>query len=272
AVDLSVHYRHGRPALALPLPFRQEKCLFLLRPMVSNVSDFIQIIKREDSEVSTVSVLTKDGVEMTSNTSMCTVLSKDFQLCINGVIYNVQAAPTVPTEALRSLADIKDIVHKLNTALNLPKHHLMQEIKLRQKLNILKQELIPLEQMKANLDIRAEQSCSHALWLGLAILSVKTGVWLTWSVAWEFLEPLAYFITYFFSMTVYTYYILTKQAFVYSAVNDRQFLHYFYKSAKKQKFNVEKYNILKDELASVEEDLRRLRYPNKLQMPMEQIK
>ncbi|KAF7710140.1 hypothetical protein HF521_009012 [Silurus meridionalis] len=73
-------------------------------------------------------------------------------------------------------------------------------------------------------------------------------------------------------MAVYTYYILTKRAFVYAAVNDRQFLHYFYKSAKKQKYNMEKYNILKDELALVEEDLRRLRYPNQPQMPMEQIK
>lgn len=35
-----------------------------------------------------------DGVRIASNTAMYTLLNKDFQLCINGVIYNVQTAPT----------------------------------------------------------------------------------------------------------------------------------------------------------------------------------
>ncbi|GAA6084002.1 calcium uniporter protein, mitochondrial-like, partial [Tachysurus ichikawai] len=146
--DLSVQFKHGRPVLALPLPSRQEKCLFHLRPMLSTVSDFICDIQREDPGVSTASVHTADGVRIASTTSVNTLLNRDFQLCINGVVYNVKAAPTetVPNEAATNVADIKNMVHMLHTALNLPEHHLMKERHLQQKLDILKQELMPLEQ------------------------------------------------------------------------------------------------------------------------------
>ncbi|KAI5107748.1 calcium uniporter protein, mitochondrial, partial [Silurus meridionalis] len=275
-VELSVHYKYGRPVLALPLPSRQEKCLFHLRPMVSNVNDFILDIQREDPGVSTVSVLSTDGVKIASTTSMYTLLSKDFQLCINGVLYKVQAASTesMQRENATSTVDLKDMVHRLHTALNLPEHHLNKERQLRQKLDILNKELIPLEQMKAHLVVRAEHRSSNALWGGLALLSVQGGAlaWLTWWVySWDIMEPVTYFITYSTSMGVYAYYVLTKQDYVYPDAKDRQFLHYFYKGARRQKFNVEKYNMLKDELALVEEDLRRLRNPNQLQIPVEQI-
>jgi len=38
---------------------------------------------------------------------------------------------------------------------------------------------------------------------------------------------------------------------VYPAAKDRQLLNYFYKGAKKTRFNVEKYNELRDELTQV---------------------
>ncbi|XP_060782464.1 calcium uniporter protein, mitochondrial-like isoform X2 [Neoarius graeffei] len=274
--DLSVQYKYGRPVLALPLPSRQEKCLFYLRPMLSTVSDFINDIQREDPGVSTASVLTADGVKLASTTSMYTLLSKDFQLCINGVVYNVQAAPTetMPGEAVTSVADIKDIVHKLHTALNLPEHQLIKERQLRQKLDLLKQELMPLEKMKTQLDKRAEDNSSRTIWVGLALLSVQGGAlaWLTWWVySWDIMEPVTYFVTYTTSMGVYAYFVLTKQDYVYPDAKDRQFLRYFYKGVKNQKFNVEKYNTLRDELALVEHNLRRLQNPNKLQLPVEQI-
>lgn len=41
------------------------------------------------------------------------------------------------------------------------------------------------------------------------------------------------------------------QDYVYPDAQDRQFLRYFYKGARKKRFNVEKYNELKDKLAQV---------------------
>lgn len=274
--DLLVEYKHGRPVLALPLPSRQEKCLFHLRPMLSTVSDLIHDIQKEDPGVSTASVLTTDGVSIASTTPMNTLLNKDFKLCLNGVVYNVQAAPTgtVPSEAVSSVADLKNMVHMLHTALNLPEHHLTKERQLQEKLDILKQELVPLEQIKAHLEMTAEHRSSRAIWVGLALLSAQGGAlaWLTWWVySWDIMEPVTYFITYSTSIGVYAYYVLTKQDYVYPDAKDRQFLHYFYKGVKKQKFDVEKYNMLKDELASVEVDLKRLRNPNGPQLPVDQM-
>ncbi|KAI4879545.1 hypothetical protein NFI96_028567, partial [Prochilodus magdalenae] len=147
--DITVQYRHGRPVLALPLPSRQEKCLFFLRPMLTTVGDLIQDIQKEDSGVLSASILTPDGVRVASGTPMDTLLNKDFQLHINAVVYNVHSVQTEPltSERVSNIEDLKNAVHMLHTAVHLPEHHLMKEKELKQKLDILKQELMPLEEV-----------------------------------------------------------------------------------------------------------------------------
>lgn len=257
------------------MPSRNEKCLFFLRPMLMSVGDLITDLRREDPGV-TASVLSKDGERVANTTLIDALLDKDFQLVINDSVYDVQAPERECTssEHAMELEDMKHVVHLLHTALHQPEHHLLKERELLEKLDNLKQELSPLEKMKAQLSHTAEFQSSRVVWTGMALLSVQGGAlaWLTWWVySWDVMEPVTYFITYATSMGAFAYYILTKMDYVYPDAKDRQFLRYFYKGASKKKFNVEKYNELRDELAQVEDNLKRLKYPTQLQLPLEQI-
>lgn len=75
---------------------------------------------------------------------------------------------------------------------------------------------------------------------------------------------MTYFVTYGTSIAFFAYFALTRQEFNLSDVNDRRFLITFYKNARKQNWNVEKYNELRDRIEHVEADLKRLRDPLRL--------
>ncbi|XP_035282926.1 calcium uniporter regulatory subunit MCUb, mitochondrial-like isoform X1 [Anguilla anguilla] len=275
--DITVQYKHGRPVLAIPLPSRRERCLFSLRPMLMNVGDFIQDVQREDPGVTTTAVLSEDGERLSSCTSVETLLRRDFRILINNVTYHVHSparAEGMPTEQLTNLEDLKAMVHTLHTALQLPRHHQLQERELLEKLDSLRQHLVPLEKVKSQVEQRAESMCSWGVWAGLAVLSLQGGVlaWFTWWVySWDIMEPITYFLTYATSLGFLSYFILTKQEFAYAEAKDRKFLHYFYKAARRQGFDVNEYNKLKEEVAGVEDNLRRLRKQIQLRLPLEQI-
>ncbi|XP_061684660.1 calcium uniporter protein, mitochondrial-like [Syngnathoides biaculeatus] len=274
--DVSLRYKHGRLALEVTLTCRSETCLFFLQPMLMTVGDLVNELQREDPGAA-ATVLSKDGERVANNTLIeALLIDENFKLVINDTIYNVHAPEKVckSSEHALQLDDMKHVVHLLHTALHLPEHQLIQERQLLERLDSLKQELSPLEKMKAQLSHTAEFQTSRAVWTGLALLSVQGGAlaWLTWWVySWDVMEPVTYFVTYATSMGAFAYFVLTKEDYIYPNAKDRQFLHYFYKGATKKKFNVEKYNELKDELAQVEDDLKRLRYPTQLQLPIEQI-
>ncbi|XP_028302058.1 calcium uniporter protein, mitochondrial-like [Gouania willdenowi] len=273
--EVFLKYKYSRLVLEVPLPSRSEQCLFFLRPMLMTVGDLIADLQREDPGV-VASVFSQEGERVANTTLIDSLLDKDFQLVINTTIYNVHVPEKVCTSSEHALGleDMKHVVHLLHTALHLPEHHLLTERQLLEKLDNLKQELSPLEKMKAQLSRTADFRATRAIWTGMAALSVQGGAlaWLTWWVySWDVMEPVTYFITYGTSMGVFAYFTLTKQDYVYPDAKDRQFLRYFYKEASKKNFNVTKYNELKDQLAQVEEDLERLRYPTQLQLPLEQI-
>lgn len=273
--DVSLKYKYDRLVLEVPLPSRNEKCVFFLRPMLMNVGDLITDLQKEDPGVR-ASVLSKTGERVANSTLIETLLDKDFKLVLNDTEHDVLSPEKVAisSEHAMEMNDMKHMVHLLHTALNLPEHHLLKERQLLEKLDSLKQEISPLEKMKADLSRKAEFHTTRALWTGMALLSVQGGAlaWLTWWVySWDVMEPVTYFITYATSMGAFSYYVLTKQDYMYCEAKDRQFLRYFYKGAAKAQFNVRRYNSLKEELAQVEDDLRRLRNPTQLQLPLEQI-
>ncbi len=109
-----------------------------------------------------------------------------------------------------------------------------------------------------------------------------------WEYSWDIMEPVTYFAGYFNAMVAYAYYLITRQVstcftpklgsnkahfvvfqeYILPDVKDRSFLLSFYKKSKKTEFDVAKYNELKDKIAQIEIDLKRLRDPLALHLPI----
>ncbi|XP_041035811.1 calcium uniporter regulatory subunit MCUb, mitochondrial-like isoform X3 [Carcharodon carcharias] len=239
--EVTVEYKHGFPIISITLPSRKERCQFLVKPLLMNVGDLLKDLKNEDRGINSAGIFSEDHVSSEHSVEM---------------------------------DDVKNLVHRLYIALHTEDHQLHKEGELLEKLENLKGELQDLEQVKSQLFLKAEAKSSRLMWIGLALMSTQAGAlaWLTWWVySWDIMEPVTYFITYASSMAFYAYFLLTRQDCVYPDVKDRQFLHYFHRGAKRNSFDIEKYNKIKEELAEVEKNLRRLRNPLQLQLPIEQV-
>ncbi|KAM4706708.1 calcium uniporter regulatory subunit MCUb, mitochondrial [Discoglossus pictus] len=274
--DVNVHYSHGLPVITLTLPSRNERCQFTVKPLTTTVGKFLQDIQKEDKGIDFTAAVSTDGSKFSATTLMDVLLMNDFKLVINNATYHVQPPPRdkTSTEKSSEMDEIKSLVHSLYAALHLEEHQLKQEHKLLERLDNLREQLQPLEQMKDGIMMRADAKANRLMWIGLALLSTQGGAlaWLTWWVySWDIMEPVTYFITYGSAIAFYAYFVLTREDYVYPSIRDRQFLHNFYKRAKTQRFDVEKYNKLREELAETEEHLKRLQHPLQLRLPIEQL-
>ncbi|XP_042337174.1 calcium uniporter regulatory subunit MCUb, mitochondrial-like, partial [Plectropomus leopardus] len=260
--DVFVRYSLGRPVLSLRLPTGRQ-CRFTLTPMLTTVGDLLRDIKAKDPGVHFATLLNGDGQRISSATFMETVLNKDFQLVINDVTHSVSSLGQESShEHVLGVDDMKYVVRLLHSALSLPQQQLLKHNQLLIRQEQLREQLQPLQQAKVKIAQAADKRASILGWAGLAYLSLQGGFlgYLTWYVfAWDVMEPVTYFISCTTSMIFFAYYILTRQDFMYTKARDRQFLHFFHQRAYGQKFDVQKYNELKDELAKVESDLRSLR-------------
>ncbi|XP_039094727.1 calcium uniporter regulatory subunit MCUb, mitochondrial [Hyaena hyaena] len=275
--EITVNYRHGLPLITLTLPSRKERCQFVVKPMLSTVGSFLQDLQNEDRGVKTAAVLTADGHEIPASTLMEILLMNDFKLVINKITYDVRC----PKKEKRSMEhttemeNVKSLVHRLFTALHLEEFQKKREHHLLEKIDHLKGQLQPLEQIKAGIEARSEAKASGLLWAGLALLSVQGGAlaWLTWWVySWDIMEPVTYFITFANSMVFFAYFIVTRQDYTYSAVKSRQFLHFFHKKSQQQHFDVVQYNKLKEDLAEATESLKQVRHSLCLRMQGEEVR
>uniref|UniRef100_A0A8C8WQC1 Calcium uniporter regulatory subunit MCUb n=1 Tax=Panthera leo TaxID=9689 RepID=A0A8C8WQC1_PANLE len=261
--EITVNYRHGLPLITLTLPSRKERCQFVVKPMLSTVGSFLRDLQNEDKGVKTAAILTADGREIPAATLMEILLMNDFKLVINKITYDVQCPKKekLSMEHAADMENVKSLVHRLFTALHLEEFQKKREHHLLEKIDHLRGQLQPLEQIKAGIEARSEAKTSGLLWAGLALLSVQGGAlaWLTWWVySWDIMEPVTYFITFANSMVFFAYFIVTRQDYTYSAVKSRQFLHFFHKKSKQQHFDVVQYNKLKEDLAKATESLKQV--------------
>ncbi|XP_034355259.1 calcium uniporter regulatory subunit MCUb, mitochondrial [Arvicanthis niloticus] len=273
--EITVTYRHGLPLVTLTLPSRKERCQFIVKPMLSTVGSFLQDLQNEDKGIKTAAITTADGSEIPASMLMDTLLVKDFKLIINKLPYDIRChKKEKPSEEhMTEMDNMKSLVHRLFTILHLGEFQKRRERHLMAKIDHLKEQLRPLEQVKAGIEARSEAKTSGLLWAGLALLSVQGGAlaWLTWWVySWDIMEPVTFFLTFANSMVFFAYFIITRQNYTYPSLRSRQFLQLFHKKSQQQCFDVEQYNKLKEDLAKATESLENVHHSLHLRIQREE--
>jgi len=257
---------NGLPQIIVPLPSRNEKCVFSLKPVSHNVGDFVDMLKFEDKGIDSVFIKNTDGVRIASKTNIQTLFDQEFDIYINDNVFHV-VPPKIESlsgEELKKISDVKYLISQLYEALNIQDFHVQKEAMLVKELEALKKELKPLEDQKLELEDWAEKRTSLVSWVGLGLMSVQFGVlarltW--WEYSWDIMEPVTYFVTYGTAVAAYAYFVLTKEEYLFNDAAKRTWLMSFHKKADKHRWDVEKYNKLKQGILSVEGDLKRLRTP-----------
>ncbi|KAK5612468.1 hypothetical protein CRENBAI_020659 [Crenichthys baileyi] len=274
--EVTVVYQNGLPVISVSLPSRRERCQFTLKPLSDCVGVFLQQLQAEDKGIDRVAIYSMDGARIASSTGIDILLLDDFKLVINDATHIVRPPrrEILPHEEGKRLNDVKFLVQQLYTTLRIEEHQLSKERELIGRLEDLNSQLRPLEKVREELSKKAERRTTWVLWGGMAYMATQFGIlarltW--WEYSWDIMEPVTYFITYGTAMAMYAYFVLTRQEYVYPDARDRQYLLFFHKGVKRTRFDIEKYNKLKDDIAEVELDLKRLRDPLQLQLPIQQL-
>lgn len=76
--EVTVRYIRGLPHVTVPLPSRNEKCQFALRPISHSVGDFLQMLLAEDKGIDRAAVLNEDGTRIAAACSIENLLNSDF--------------------------------------------------------------------------------------------------------------------------------------------------------------------------------------------------
>ena len=197
---VTVQVVQGLPHLTVPLPSRNEPCIFVLKPITHTIGDLIMMLKTEDHGIDRVVVRSTDGIRMASTTSIQTLMKSDFDLLINDVAYRVQPPPfeastgliSLGDDELQRMGDVRGLVGQLYEALNVEEYQVQQEQKLVRELEAMKDELAPLEESRKILAEQAERRTNHLTWFGLGLMSVQFGIlarltW--WEYSWDIMEP-----------------------------------------------------------------------------------
>ncbi|XP_035671092.1 calcium uniporter protein, mitochondrial-like [Branchiostoma floridae] len=273
--EVTVEYRSGLPSVTVPLPSKNDRCRFTLKPISNTVGDFLRYLKDEDGGIERTAVYTTDDVKIAQSTTIDQLVQNDFKLLINDTTYTVQAPEQgrllSMSEDVTTMDDIKAMISQLHTSLNIEQFQLQREQDILKKMEDLQVEIEPLEKVRKELATRAEKRTTFIVYSGLAYMALQFGLFarLTWwEYSWDIMEPVTYFTGYAMSMAAYAYFIVTRQEYVYQDAADRQYLLGFHKKAKKVKFDVQKYNFLKSQIYQCEVDLKRLRDPLQLHLPM----
>jgi len=284
ASTVSVEVVQGLPHLTVPLPSRNEPCIFVLKPVTNTIGDLIMMLKTEDHGIDRVIIRSIEGIRIASTTSIQTLMKSDFDLVINDFAHRVQPPPfevgaglntPLDDDEVRRLGDVRALVGELYEALHVEEYQAQQEQKLVRELEAMRDELAPLEDSRKMLAEQAEKRSGNLTWLGLGLMSVQFGIlarltW--WEYSWDIMEPVTYFVTYGTAIACYAYFVLTRQDYLLPDVRDRQYLLNFHKRARKSEWDISKYNSLKEGICRAEVELSKLKDHTKLRPSNEALR
>ncbi len=129
--SLQIELYEGLPQLTIPLPSRNEPCVFTLKPVTHTVGDLVSMLRQEDAGIDRAVVRTREGVRVASTTPVQTLLKTgEFQLLINDVPYSVRppegsltVGPTgLSAEEVARMGDVRALVGQLYEALHVEEH------------------------------------------------------------------------------------------------------------------------------------------------------
>ncbi|KAH8863801.1 Calcium uniporter protein [Schistosoma japonicum] len=272
---VSVHNENGLPKIIVPLPSRREACSFILKPLQHTVGDLSNFIKCEDSGVDRVTFFSEDGTRIAKSNSIADLLTSDFHILINDQKYHVDTSSMSSQFSLlpKDLANARELITNLANALHVDEFYAQKLSQLEKCIEDVNLQLEPFEKEKLLIAEQAAQRTRWLTWLGLGAMGVQFGLlarltW--WEYSWDIMEPVTYFVGYGTSMAMYAYYVITRQDYTLPQVFDREYLKSFYRSADKTSFDVQRYNELRDELAHLKSELRRLKDPLLHHLPLQQ--
>lgn len=118
---MTVQIVQGLPHLTVPLPSRNEPCIFVLKPVSHTIGDLIMMLKTEDPGIDRVVIRSVEGVRIASTTSIQTLMKSDFDLVINDCSHRVQPPPfdvgaglvNIDEEEVRRMGDVRALVGQL---------------------------------------------------------------------------------------------------------------------------------------------------------------
>ncbi|XP_040573667.1 calcium uniporter protein, mitochondrial [Lepeophtheirus salmonis] len=269
---VKIEMNHGLPYVTVPLPSRDEDCVFVLRPISQNVGDFLAMLKDEDKGVDRAVIRAlSSGVRISSTSPVQTLLNQDFSLLINDKEYKV-CPPRVSDQLLTEnplsdsdlalFGDVRARISQLFGVLHVGEYLAQQEEKKLKELEEPKQELALLEPEYTILSNKANKLTERYLYYFLFLPAFQFGFLarLTWfEYSWDIMEPVTYFVTAFSGLLCLKYFIMTKNEYQVPSFEERIYLIHFHKQAAKVGFDVKRYLDLTCAIAKKEKDVAKIR-------------
>ncbi|CAI8033627.1 Calcium uniporter protein, mitochondrial [Geodia barretti] len=102
-------------------------------------------------------------------------------------------------------------------------------------------------------------------WMSVQFGFLAYLVW--WEYDWDIMEPVTYFVATGTSIVLFSYFLLTRQEYSEGGGHERYYLNYFHRRAKRQGFDVHRYNQLKEAIGNLRQRMDRLHDPLQLNLP-----